>query len=94
MLDPATYCKGRPVGTLIVYISKQFLVSSLMTEFVWRVGAVEEHIYICEFRVDKGNRSFSKAGKGAHAVCMKPFAFQYFETRIHITRNYHVSLIS
>ncbi|CAL8088245.1 unnamed protein product [Orchesella dallaii] len=65
VLDPATYCKGRPVG------------------------CKEEHVYICEFRVDKLNRSFSKVGKTTHAVCMKPFAFNHFETKIQITRNYH-----
>jgi len=65
VLDPATYCKGRPVG------------------------CKEEHVYICEFRVDKFNRSFSKVGKTTHAVCIKPFAFNQFETKIQITRNYH-----
>ncbi|ODM98315.1 Histone-lysine N-methyltransferase ASH1L [Orchesella cincta] len=65
VLDPATYCKGRPAG------------------------CKEDHVYICEFRVDKLNRSFSKAGKTTHAVCMKPFAFNQFETKIQITRNYH-----
>lgn len=36
VLDPATFCKGRPCD------------------------AVEQHVYICEYRVDKTARLFAK----------------------------------
>ncbi|XP_021955011.1 uncharacterized protein LOC110851509 [Folsomia candida] len=64
VVDPATYCKGRPIDCL------------------------EEHLYICEFRVDKTARIFNKIGRAQHTN-IQPFAFRFFETRVKIQRNVH-----
>ncbi|CAG7671787.1 unnamed protein product [Allacma fusca] len=63
VMDPQTFCKGRPIG------------------------AKEEHIYICEFRVDKKARSFAKIGNKSQIFCTKPFAFKHFENKLIIQRN-------
>ncbi len=55
------------------------------------VGAVEEHVYICEYRVDKGARLFNKIAKPKHVVCTKKFAFDSFDQRLKPSRNYAVS---
>ncbi|XP_018565359.1 histone-lysine N-methyltransferase ash1 [Anoplophora glabripennis] len=52
------------------------------------IGAPEEHIYICEYRVDKGAKMFSKVSKNKFPVCTKSFAFERFETRLKISRTY------
>lgn len=52
------------------------------------IGAPEEHIYICEYRVDKGAKMFSKVSKSKFPVCTKSFAFERFETRLKISRTY------
>lgn len=52
------------------------------------IGAPEEHIYICEYRVDKGAKMFSKVSKNKFPVCTKSFAFEKFETRLKISRSY------
>jgi len=53
------------------------------------IDCVEEHVYICDLRVNKTATSFAKTGKQSQAICTKPFAFQHFETRIKINRNVH-----
>lgn len=68
VLDPATFCKGRPVS------------------------CEELHIYICEFRVDKAARIFTKIF-GQYPVCTKSFAFEKFAQKMKISRNYAVSLL-
>lgn len=66
VLDPMTYCKGRPIE------------------------AVEEHVYICEFRVDKSCRLFYKISKAQSRanLCLKSYAFETFETRLKPVRTY------
>lgn len=67
VLDPATFCKGRPADSS------------------------EPHVYICELRVDKGARLFSKISKHAHPVCTKSYAFHKFEQKLKIYKSYAVS---
>lgn len=66
VLDPMTYCKGRPIE------------------------AVEEHVYICEYRVDKSAHLFYKISKSQSRanICMKSYAFETFETRLKPVRTY------
>jgi hypothetical protein len=52
--------------------------------------AQEEHVYICEYRVDKSARLFSKIAKAKHQTCTKPYAFHSFDLRIKISRTYTV----
>ena len=52
------------------------------------IGAPEEHIYICEYRVDKSARLFSKVSKSKFPICTKTFVFERFETRLKISRTY------
>ena len=65
------------------------------------IGSVEEHVYICEYRVDKKARLFDKipktSGKGKKSktndlsFCTKWFAFDTFDVRLKPSRNYAVS---
>ena len=65
------------------------------------IGAVEEHLYICEYRVDKKARLFDKISKSSSkgkkqksndlTFCTKWFAFDTFDIRLKPTRNYAVS---
>ncbi|KAG8231796.1 hypothetical protein J437_LFUL012073 [Ladona fulva] len=64
VLDPTTFCKGRPAG------------------------APEEHIYICEYRVDKNARLFTKIAKPKYSICTKTYAFEKFDVRLKISRTY------
>ncbi|XP_034944543.1 histone-lysine N-methyltransferase ash1 [Chelonus insularis] len=64
VLDPHTYCKGRPVG------------------------ATAEHTYVCEYRVDRAARLFTKVARSRHQVCTKPYAFETFPQRIKHYRTY------
>ncbi|CAH0553558.1 unnamed protein product [Brassicogethes aeneus] len=52
------------------------------------IDAPEEHIYICEYRVDKSARIFSKISNNKFPNCTKSFAFERFETRLKISRTY------
>lgn len=51
----------------------------------------ESHVYICEFKVDKNARVFTKICRQEYPVCKKLFAFIKFEQKLKITRNYSVS---
>lgn len=64
VLDPHTFCKGRPVGS------------------------TPEHTYVCEYRVDRAARLFTKVARARHAVCTKPYAFETFPERIKHYRTY------
>ncbi|KAJ6636857.1 Histone-lysine N-methyltransferase ash1 [Pseudolycoriella hygida] len=64
VLDPTTFCKGRPVE------------------------CEESHVYICELRMDKAARLFSKISKQQYPICTKSYAFNKFEQKLKITRNY------
>lgn len=68
VLDPTTYCKGRPVDS------------------------VEEHVYICELRVDKSARLFSKISKQSNPVCTKSYAFRKFKQKLKISKSYAVRM--
>jgi hypothetical protein len=60
-------------------------------------GDVQEHVYICEFRVDKKARLFDKIPKSSsksnsknkfQQVCTKWFAFDTFDIKLKPSRNY------
>lgn len=53
--------------------------------------SVESHVYICELRVDKAARLFSKISKNPYPVCTKSYAFKKFRQRLKISRSYLVS---
>lgn len=50
--------------------------------------AEEEHVYICEYRVDKTARLFNKISKPKYPVCTKFYAFNDFDLRLKVTRAY------
>ncbi|GLG95421.1 Histone-lysine N-methyltransferase ash1 [Gryllus bimaculatus] len=52
------------------------------------VGASEEHIYICEYRVDRSAHLFTKIAKPRHTVCTKAYAFETFDRRLKPQRTY------
>ncbi|KAK5649840.1 hypothetical protein RI129_000869 [Pyrocoelia pectoralis] len=52
------------------------------------VGAPEEHIYICEYRVDKSARLFSKISKAKYPMCTKTYAFDRFDVKLKMSRTY------
>ena len=56
--------------------------------------AREEHVYICEYRVDKTARLFNKISKHKHPTCTKFYAFTDFDLRLRLTRSYTVSVQS
>lgn len=64
VLDPTTFCKGRPID------------------------AVEEHVYICEYRVDRTARLFSKNSRTRFPICTRRFAFKSFVTRLKPQRTF------
>ena len=64
VLDPTTFCKGRPVD------------------------AVEEHVFICEYRVDRTARLFSKNSRSKFPICTRRYAFKNFVTRLKPQRTY------
>ncbi|KAH8322182.1 hypothetical protein KR059_006750 [Drosophila kikkawai] len=47
----------------------------------------EDHCYICELRVDKTARFFSKA-KANHPACTKSYAFRKFPEKLKISKSY------
>eukprot|EP00094_Tigriopus_californicus_P003586 TCALIF_03449-PA protein Name:"Similar to Ash1l Histone-lysine N-methyltransferase ASH1L (Mus musculus)" AED:0.06 eAED:0.06 QI:0/0.28/0.25/0.37/1/1/8/407/3102 len=52
------------------------------------VGSQEEHVYICEYRVDKSARLFNKISKPKHPICTKWFAFDFFDQKLKPQRTY------
>lgn len=52
------------------------------------VDAVEEHVYICEYRVDRTASLFSKNARTKFPVCTRRFAFKTFVTRLKPQRTY------
>lgn len=52
------------------------------------IGSLEEHVYICEYRVDKTARLFSKISKAKFPVCTKSYAFDRFDQKVKISRTY------
>ena len=64
VLDPVTFCKGRPAD------------------------AIEEHVYICEYRIDRSARLFSKNSRSKFPICLRSFAFKCFVTRLKPQRTY------
>jgi histone-lysine N-methyltransferase ASH1L len=62
------------------------------------IGAKEEHVYVCEFRVDKTAHLFTRlaprtAKQSVAQLCTKPYAFEVFHTRLKPQRTYTVSII-
>lgn len=56
------------------------------------IGASVEHIYICEYRVDKAARVFAKVAKSKQTqICTKSYAFETFDVRLKPQRSYAVS---
>nr|XP_053639713.1 uncharacterized protein LOC128693874 [Cherax quadricarinatus] len=55
------------------------------------IGAQEDHVYVCEYRVDKSARVFSKISKPKYPICIKPYAFITFPERLRPQRTYTVS---
>lgn len=55
------------------------------------VDCVESHVYICELRVDKAARLFSRISKNQYPVCTKSYAFKKFRQRLKVSRSYLVS---
>lgn len=55
------------------------------------VGAAEQHVYICELRVDRTARLFTKVSRPKYPICTKAYAFDHFPQRLKITRTYAVS---
>uniref|UniRef100_A0A1B6JLE2 Uncharacterized protein n=1 Tax=Homalodisca liturata TaxID=320908 RepID=A0A1B6JLE2_9HEMI len=52
-------------------------------------GADPQHIYICEYRVDKSARLFAKLAKSkVPPVCLKSYAFDKYDQRLKISRTY------
>lgn len=70
VLDPTTFCKGRPTN------------------------AIESHVYICELRVDRAARLFSKISKHPYPPCQKSYAFNKFRQKLKVSRNYLVSVLN
>lgn len=52
--------------------------------------SVESHVYICELRVDKAARLFSKISKNPYPICTKSYAFKKFRQRLKMSRSYLV----
>lgn len=55
------------------------------------INSIESHVYICELRVDKAARLFSKISKSHYPVCTKSYAFNKFRQKLKISRSYLVS---
>ena len=51
--------------------------------------AEEEHVYICEYQVDKTARLLDKISKPKYPVCTKFYAFAEFDLRLKVTRAYN-----
>ncbi|XP_065572831.1 uncharacterized protein LOC136035184 isoform X2 [Artemia franciscana] len=50
--------------------------------------AVEDHVYICDLKVDKAARMFSKSPKPKFPCSTKNFAFMWFDVKLKPVRNY------
>lgn len=53
------------------------------------LGAPEEHVYICEYRVDRSAHLFARIAK-PYPICTKNYAFEKFITRLKPVRTYTV----
>ena len=58
------------------------------------VGVRENDVYVCEFKVDKKARSFSRIAKGYYAINTQPYCFNSFEERLHPKRTFSVGFFS
>ncbi|CAG0916885.1 unnamed protein product [Notodromas monacha] len=52
------------------------------------VSCIEEHCYVCEFRVDKNARIFSRISKMKVPVNLKSYAFEKFPEKLKLTRDF------
>lgn len=56
------------------------------------INSVEQHVYICEYKVDKQARVFSVIKKSSRQpISIKPYAFYKFEEQLRQKRNHLVS---
>lgn len=56
------------------------------------INSVEQHVYICEYKVDKQARVFSVIKKSSRTpISVKPYAFYKFEEQLRQKRNHLVS---
>ena len=79
--------------TFYCYGNRRFTNLFIKLSFQGRpVGASEEHVYICELRVDRSARLFTRVSRPKYPLCTKPYAFDHFPTRLKLTRTYAVSL--
>lgn len=54
-------------------------------------GVPEQHVYVCEYRVDKSAHLFTRIAKPRYPVCTKSYAFDSFDVRVKPVRTYTVS---
>ncbi|KAF6207622.1 hypothetical protein GE061_016069, partial [Apolygus lucorum] len=53
------------------------------------IGSDPDHLYVCEYRVDKFARMFAKIPKPKHSnVCTKSYAFETFDVKLKPQRTY------
>ncbi|BES87798.1 AWS [Nesidiocoris tenuis] len=53
------------------------------------IGCDPDHLYVCEYRVDKFARMFAKIPKPKHSnICTKSYAFETFDVRLKPQRTY------
>ncbi|XP_050431930.1 histone-lysine N-methyltransferase ASH1L [Adelges cooleyi] len=53
------------------------------------IGADHEHLYICEYRVDKGARMFAKMNKSKNPpICTKSYAFEKYDQKLKLSRTF------
>ncbi|KAJ2949544.1 hypothetical protein O0L34_g15464 [Tuta absoluta] len=52
------------------------------------VGASEQHVYICELRVDRTARLFTKVSRPKYPIPTKHYAFHHYPQRAKLTRTY------
>lgn len=59
------------------------------------INSVEQHVYICEYKVDKLARVFSVIKKSSRTpISIKPYAFYKFEEQLKQKRNHLVSSLT
>lgn len=59
------------------------------------INSVEQHVYICEYKVDKQARVFSVIKKSSRQpISTKPYAFYKFEEQLRQRRNHLVSFLN
>lgn len=53
------------------------------------IGSEHQHLYICEYRVDKCARMFSKLNKSKNpSICTKSYAFEKYDKKLKLARTF------